>query len=46
MTKLESYSGASINTFNNYNAANTLTDEKSFDKDKYNYLKFEVNYFH
>ncbi len=44
LTKLESAAGACLNTFNHINNNNNKNnqDDKSFDKDKYNYLKFEV----
>lgn len=42
IAKLESIAGAS-NTYHNINY-NFGKEERYFDKDKYNYLQFEVNY--
>ncbi len=43
LTKLESVAGACLSTYNSNQSTNSSKDDKSFDKDKYNYLKFEVS---
>lgn len=52
LARLESAAGASLNCINGVNHVNTtnsnttglVKDEKHFDKDKYNYLHFEVRF--